>query len=186
MLETAITHYGYLAVLVGTFFEGETILIAAGFAASRGYLDLFGVIVAAFVGTFAGDQLFFFLGRRHSGRILSRFARFRQRAERVNDLLVRYQNVIIVGFRFAYGLRTVTPFVVGMSHVKTSRFVVLNIMGGLVWAIAVAVCGFLAGQALEAILGDLRQYERVALVVILLIGLGLAALHWCRQRRVRG
>ncbi|HYB20914.1 MAG TPA: hypothetical protein VEH09_08285 [Thermodesulfobacteriota bacterium] len=32
--------YGYWAILVGTFFEGETVLILGGFVASQGYLNL--------------------------------------------------------------------------------------------------------------------------------------------------
>ena len=62
-LQSLIDTYGYLAILVGTFFEGETILVLGGFAAYRGYLHLPWVIIAAFVGSLCGDQLFFFLGR---------------------------------------------------------------------------------------------------------------------------
>ncbi len=62
-LESFIQTYGYLALLVGTFLEGETILVLAGFAAHLGYLNLPWVILVAFVGTLSGDQLFFYLGR---------------------------------------------------------------------------------------------------------------------------
>ena len=47
-LESIVDTYGYLAVLLGTFLEGETILVLGGFAAHRGYLALPWVIVAAF------------------------------------------------------------------------------------------------------------------------------------------
>ena len=65
-LESMINTHGYWAVLVGTFFEGETVLLLGGFAASQGYLVLRWVIVVAFFGTLCADQLFFFLGRRYS------------------------------------------------------------------------------------------------------------------------
>ena len=65
-LESIVDTYGYLAVLLGTFLEDETILVLGGFAAHRGYLALPWVIVAAFLGSLCGDQLFFFLGRKHS------------------------------------------------------------------------------------------------------------------------
>lgn len=68
-LESLVTSYGYPAVLVGTFLEGETILVLAGFLAHRGYLDLPLVILTAFLGTFTGDQLF-------SGSAASRALRF--------------------------------------------------------------------------------------------------------------
>ena len=71
-LESLVDAYGYVAVLVGTFLEGETILILGGFAAHRGYMALPWVILAAFIGSLCGDQLFFFLGRWHSQAILSK------------------------------------------------------------------------------------------------------------------
>jgi len=58
-LESIVDTYGYVAVLLGTFLEGETILVLGGFAAHRGYLALPWVIVAAFFGSLCGDQLFF-------------------------------------------------------------------------------------------------------------------------------
>lgn len=62
-LQQIITDYGYISVLIGTFLEGETILIVAGFMAHRDYLELPLVILSAFVGTLAGDQLYFYIGR---------------------------------------------------------------------------------------------------------------------------
>lgn len=47
-LEEVVTHYGYIGILIGTFLEGETILIIAGFLAHRGYLELPFVIVRIF------------------------------------------------------------------------------------------------------------------------------------------
>ena len=59
-MEHLIDTYGYWAVLLATFPEGETILVIAGFAAHQGYLTLMPVILAAFAGSLCGDQLFFF------------------------------------------------------------------------------------------------------------------------------
>ena len=62
-IEILIQKFGYLAIFIGAFLEGETILIVGGFAAHRGYLLLPYVIFSAFLGTLFGDQLFFFIGR---------------------------------------------------------------------------------------------------------------------------
>ncbi|MGW8187802.1 MAG: DedA family protein [Desulfobacterales bacterium] len=83
MLESLIEKFGYLAVLLGTFLEGETILVLGGFAAHRGYLLLAGVILTAFCGSLMGDQLFFFLGRRNSRAFLDRRPLWKARADRV-------------------------------------------------------------------------------------------------------
>lgn len=57
--EELISTYGYVAVGIGTFQEGETILILGGFASHRGYLELPWVIACAFLGTLFGDRFYF-------------------------------------------------------------------------------------------------------------------------------
>lgn len=70
-METLIATYGYAAVAVGAFMEGEIVLILGGFAAQRGYLSLPWVIVVAFIATFLGDQILFHLGRWKGDAILA-------------------------------------------------------------------------------------------------------------------
>src|SRR5690242_4763030 len=53
--EPLLHHFGYLAVFIGTFLEGETILVFAGFFAERGYLKWLLVVLCAFGGAFAGS-----------------------------------------------------------------------------------------------------------------------------------
>ena len=97
-LGTFLASYGYLALWLGTFLEGETILVLGGVAAHQGYLKLTGVILAAFAGSFMGDQLFFFLGRRHSDYILRKRPGWQHSIDRVNLLLARFENTTILIF----------------------------------------------------------------------------------------
>ena len=65
MLESFLAKYGYIAILLGTAFEGETIMIMGGFSAHRGYLELLPwVVLAGFVGNFIQNMIYFVLGRR--------------------------------------------------------------------------------------------------------------------------
>ena len=48
MLQQFLHDFGYFALFLGTFFEGETILVLAGFLAFRGYMDINLVVVVAF------------------------------------------------------------------------------------------------------------------------------------------
>lgn len=185
-LESFINTYGYAAILVGTFVEGETVLVLGGFAAHRGYLELPWVILAAFVGSLCGDQLFFFLGRRHSHFILERRPAFKGKMERANRLITRFQTPLILGFRFLYGLRTVIPFALGASTVAVLRFIVLNAIGALVWAIGVAVGGYVFGNALELVMGDLKRYEFRLFGAIAITGMVIWALYFYRNRQNRG
>jgi membrane protein DedA with SNARE-associated domain len=179
-LETFLQSYGYLAIMLGTFLEGETVLILGGLAAQRGYLDLTGVILAAFVGSLCGDQLFFYLGRRHSDFLMRRPS-WQANLARANRLIDRFQTPLILGFRFLYGLRTVTPFALGISRVPAWRFVLLNVLGAGIWAAAISTGGFLFGNVLEKILGNLRHYERMLFALVAVVG-GMVWAHFLYRR----
>ena len=59
MLESFLAKYGYIAILLGTAFEGETIMIMGGFSAHRGYLELLPwVVLAGFVGNFIQNLIY--------------------------------------------------------------------------------------------------------------------------------
>lgn len=169
-LQTIIENYGYYAVFVGAFLEGETVLILAGFAASRGYLALPYVMLVAFVASVLGDGLYFFLGRWHGPRILARFPMLRSRAAKVETLLHRYHAPVILVLRFLYGLRTVGPMVIGMSRLAPARFISFNILGASLWAVLVGGLGYAFGNTLELLLSDLHRYEQLALGGIAVAG----------------
>jgi len=94
-LESLIETYGYLAILIGTFLEGETILVLGGFAAHRGYLALPWVILAAFIGSLCGDQLFFYLGRKHSQMILAKRQSWQSRIETASLALLEPKAALV-------------------------------------------------------------------------------------------
>jgi membrane protein DedA with SNARE-associated domain len=188
MLESLIARYGYAAVLIGTFLEGETILVLGGFAAHRGLLWLPGVMLAAFVGSLLSDQLFFLLGRWRGAAWLARFPQWQPGVERVRTLLNRYHTALILGFRFLYGLRNVTPFALGLSDIPIRRFVLLNTLGAAVWAVVVALLGWYLGEAAKQMLGHVQRYERAVGVAIVAAGLALWIWHHvaARRRAARG
>ena len=169
-LHSLIETYGYYAVFLGTFLEGETILVMAGFAAHRGHLSLPWVMVVAFAGSLLGDQFFFFLGRRHGAALLARFPQLRKRATTFERLLHDYHAPLIVVVRFLYGLRIVGPIVIGMSQVPAYRFIIFNVTGAIIWAIAIAGAGYLFGHAIGLLLHDIQHYEVAALGAVALAG----------------
>lgn len=181
-LEPLLLSYGYPIVLLGSFLEGETIMILGGLFARLGYLSLDLVIVFGMCGTLAGDQLYFYLGRRHGKQLLARHPARVARLGRVLDKLERHQNLLILGFRFLYGLRTITPFAIGMSEVSWLRFAVLNLLGAAIWAITFGSAGYFFGKVMETVLGNLEHYElELILAVSACTGL-LWLLHRLRNR----
>jgi len=178
--EPLIAKYGYWVLILGTALEGETILVVAGYLAHRGYLQLPYVIAAAMFGTFVGDQVFFQLGRQSGKAFLARHPHWQTRADRVRNLLDRHQIALVMGFRFMYGLRTVSPFVIGMSGFPRKLFLPLNAASAAIWATTIGGAGYFFGRVLQQILRDARQYEKP--VVLGLFGCGIAVWIWHSRR----
>jgi len=173
-LQQLVIDYGYLALFIGTYLEGETILLIAGFLAHSGIgLELPLVILSAFLGTFAGDQTFFYIGRWKGIQFLEKRPLWHSKTDKVFDLLRRHQLPVILGFRFIYGIRNVTPFVIGASRLNPLKFFVLNFLGALIWAISFGVIGYQFGDLAEKVLGDVEQYEFYFLGLLILGGLFL-------------
>jgi membrane protein DedA with SNARE-associated domain len=184
-----ITSYGYFAVFFGVLLEGETILIAAGLAAHRGYVSLPAVIGVAFAATLAVDQALFTFGRRRGAAYVTKHVSLRPKVERVNTLFGRHYAWFIVIRRFLYGLRTVSSVVLGMSDVPAGRFLVFNAIGAAIWAATMAGLGYLFGAAVVSVLGRIEHVEREIMIGILgagaLLWLVRAAWAGTRRRRVR-
>jgi membrane protein DedA with SNARE-associated domain len=179
-LEAFLLRWGYLAVGLGTFFEGETILIAAGALAHHGLLSLSWVMLSAFVGSLTGDQLWFVIGRRYGPPFIAKRPKLAARTEVVTGWLRKYGTAFVLGFRFLYGLRSVTPVLLGASRYAPRRFIVLNGVGAALWSVSFGYLGYGVGASLAALLARRGRIEE-----LLLVALGVGLLVALLSRRAR-
>jgi membrane protein DedA with SNARE-associated domain len=179
-VSSLVEQYGYAMVFVGALSEGESVLLAAGFAAHRGLLKLTQVMGLAFVAGTLGDQLCFWLGRRYGERLFARFPSIARQAHRLQPLLARHPNASILSVRFLYGLRTAGPIALGALGVPRLKFALLNMLGAALWAVGVTALGYQFGNAMQWLLDDLRAVEEVLLVALLVAGLA-----WTLYRHLR-
>lgn len=183
-MEELIARFGYLAVLAGTFFEGETVPVLAGFAANQGLLRLDLVMLCAFAGSFCGDQLWFWIGRRYGKTWLAKHPKSAAAADKVGRLLDRWGDWFVLSFRFLYGLRAVSPVAIGLSSISALRFAVLNLISAAVWAVAVGSLGYAFGQAIEGTMGRLKVWEHRILAAAA-IALAVYVLHRVVKARLQ-
>lgn len=162
----AYPELAYLIILVGTFLEGETIVILIASMAADGRPNLALIILSAFAGSLAGDQTWFYVGRFKGKRLLAKRPLWQQKAQKVYRLLERHSTWLLLGFRFLYGLRNVTPFALGMSELSGKRFLILNAIGAAIWAFAFGYGGYKIGEALETNLKHYRFHVLAALCLI--------------------
>ena len=181
-MENLIADFGYLAVFIGTFLEGETVLALGGVAAAHGYLSFLAVVGTAVIGGFLGDQTCFFVGRRYGHRILQRYPALAAKAPRVQALLRRWDATAVILLRFCYGLRIAGPIVIGTCGISPWRLALFNFIGVLLWAPLVAAIGYFAWQAVEHWLGRFRHLQLLLVMVLLLaITIGWLLVQWRRR-----
>ena len=174
----------YGITFLWTFLEGESFVIIAGAASFKGHLNIYLLIAAAWIGSFCGDQLYFFLGRRFGKRLLARFPRFEGGVQVALNMLHKYHTLFILTYRYIYGVRNVASFAMGMSELSWPRFIVLNFIAAGLWANSFAWGGYLIGKAFEAVLGDITQnFGYIMLGVFVFVVALLTLIHWRAKKK---
>ena len=177
-LEQLVADYGYVAILIGTFFEGETILLVGAFAAHEGFLRIDLVVLIAFIGSCAGDQFRYMIGRRYGHARLMDRPWLAERVARITRWLERYPTLFILGFRFVYGIRNVAPVAIALSKIPPWRFYVLNVVAAALWAVTGGLAGYLFGAAVEAFIGQLHAVEQRLIAGVALAVIGYLVGRW--------
>jgi len=81
-------------------------------------------------------------------------------------------------------LRTVGPVALGVSKVPALRYLVLNAIAAVIWAVCFSLLGFVFGRTIEALLGRLHGVEtKLAIAVALGVLVWLAYQVYARRRR---
>jgi len=164
-----IMNYGYVAILIGSFFEGETILVIGGLAVQQGYLELPLVFLCSLIGTLASDNTFFFLGRYHGQKLVAKYHFFQKLNHVSGKMSNRSGKFLAFAMRFMYGFRHLAPFSLGMSAIRTRTFLFYNFLGGLTWVLDIGFAGYFFGDVLEIFLGKIRHYEFRAVVIAIIV-----------------
>ncbi len=148
-MENFLDQYGYMALLVGTFFEGETAILVASSLIYRGLFDFPFTILAAFFGSFISDWLYYLIGRLNGKYFLAKRPGLQARVEPVTKFFHKHQLQILFSYRFLYGFRVIIPLIVGMSGLSPARYLFYSTLTGLMWATLVSTVGYWVGRLLK-------------------------------------
>ncbi len=158
---------------------GETILLIAAAAAAAGTGQIVWVIIAAAAGAVIGDNIAFYLGRRHGRAILRRFAHLgEERLVRSEAFFTRHGPKTIFIARFIPVVRSVSAYLAGINQMSPRTFAIYNLAGGLTWAAVIGSLGYIFGKNLPLLEAGLRQAGGV-LAAVLVVG---AFVLWLNHR----
>jgi len=181
-----IAKYGLAALFVGAGVEGEAVVVTGGILAHKGLVPLWGAMLVSALGSCLVDQLWYFAGRycRHYRwvQVLMRKPAF----ARAVGFLERHPIAFIFGFRFVYGMRTVSPIAIGTTQIAPRTFVPLNILSAAIWGPLFTLLGYAFGRAIDPVLHRLQSGFIYALLGVAAVGAIGLAIVWLVRRRDAG
>ena len=162
--------YGYIILFAWSVLEGESGLIMAGLLSSTGDMNLYISIFIAGLGGFAGDQIYFYIGRYNKKYVHTKFKNQRRKFALAHLLLKKYGWPIIFAQRYMYGLRTVIPISIGLTRYDAKTFALINLLSAWTWAAITIVPVWYFGDEILELLKQAKQYWYIAIPLVLSLG----------------
>jgi phosphatidylglycerol lysyltransferase len=188
-MEALLLKYGYALLFLGVAVEGEAFLVAAALLVHRGYFQLPIVVAVAVAANTAADLLYYVAARARGKEWLERRYGKSPHYRRVVLGLERHGRLLLLGSRFAFGFRILIPAACGALGMPPGTFLPLVVLAGAVWAAPTALLAYYAGGAIESVLVDLRRYEVLIAVAVVLVPAGYVGarrlLRGVRRRDLR-
>lgn len=171
-------------LLVGFFLPGDTLLFAAGLAASQGQVSLVVLIIAIIVAAILGDNVGYTLGQKAGPKIFQKKDGIifrREYIEQAEKFYEKHGGKTIIMARFVPMVRTFAPVVAGAGKMPRERFMFFNVLGGILWGAGMPLLGYFVGNKIP----HLDKYIEVVMIAIILASFGLAILHLLKDKTTR-
>ena len=169
-------------LLIGFFLPGDTLLFAAGFLASQGFLNIYALIVGCFVCAVLGDNVGYATGNRFGYKLFSKEDSLffhKKNIVKAQKFYDQHGKKTIVLARFLHVVRTFAPIVAGIAKMNYATFFKYNLIGGLVWTTGLSLLGFVLGN----IIPDVDKYLIPITLVIVVISVIPSLLHLFADRK---
>lgn len=165
-IQQIIEAIGYPGIGLMVFIENifppipsEVVIPFSGFAAKRGDLSLFGVILAGVIGSVLGALPLYYVGKKWGAKGVKQFVNNRGRAlgfspddiDRAQDWFERHGNAAVFLCRMVPGLRSVISIPAGIAEMNLTLFMVWTILGTTIWTALLALAGYFLGANYSAI-----------------------------------
>ena len=169
-------------LLIGFFLPGDSLLFAAGFLASQGFLNIYALIVGCFICAVLGDNVGYAIGKRFGYKLFSKEDSLffhKKNIVKAQKFYDQHGKKTIVLARFLPVVRTFAPIVAGIAKMNYATFFKYNLIGGLVWTTGLSLLGFVLGN----IIPDVDKYLIPITLVIVVISVIPSLLHLFADRK---
>jgi membrane-associated protein len=160
-------------LVVTPILPGDSLLFAIGALSAMGSMSIWVILILLSTAAILGDTLNYFIGYKFGDYFIQRQSRFvkKEYLDKTHAFYEKYGGKTIILARFVPIVRTFAPFVAGMGSMTYSKFILYNIVGGIVWIFSLTLLGFFFGN-----LPIVKQ--NFSLVIFGIIGVSLLPMVW--------
>ncbi len=135
-------------LIVMPFLPGDSLLFASGTLAALGVMNIWVLVLLLCVAAFLGDSVNFSIGSFLGKKVFERDYRFfkREHLIKTNEFYERHGGKTIILARFIPIVRTFAPFIAGVGKMDYSRFMLYNVIGGILWVFICSFGGYFFGN----------------------------------------
>lgn len=166
-----IQTYGYFAIIVGAFFEGETVMVLGAYAVQQEIFNFWWLILAGTLGAFIGDQFYYQVGAKVGYKFVNDRPKLADKFNKASSLIDKYPTMTILCMRFAWGLRTIIPISFGVKKFNLIHYMIANLIASVLWSFIVVTIGIKITHWLHQLWDHLlhNHHSADSIIVITLI-----------------
>jgi membrane-associated protein len=166
-------------LVVTPFLPGDSLLFAAGSFAALGSLNVFVLFVLLSFAAILGDTVNYMIGHYIGPRAFSGNIRFLkvEYLDRTHEFYERHGGKTIILARFIPIIRTFAPFVAGIGAMTYPKFLVYNVVGGVLWVGLFVFGGYYFGN-----LPIVKENFALVILAIIFISVLPGVIEFFRER----
>lgn len=166
--------------VITPFLPGDSLLFAAGTFAAAGSLDVALLFLILSIAAILGDTVNYWVGHYIGPKVFRKETRFikKKYLERTHNFYEKHGGKTIIIARFVPIIRTFAPFVAGVGAMTYSKFILYNVVGGIVWVFLFVFGGYYFGN-----ITVVKNNFSLVIIVIILISLVPGFTEFIRHRK---
>ena len=173
MIEGLYESCGYLASFLGTFIEGEILLLTSVVSAKLGYFNFFGGLIAAFFGAFLRDTLQFLIVKKQGKKLLAKKPQLQLKLDNASGWFNKNPLLYLTVYRLMYGFSTVVIMLSGLKdNISYSRFAFHSAISIGIWIMILGGFGYFCAEIMIEQLNLIGEYAPQFISVLAIIGFG--------------
>ena len=186
-------HYAYAILFLWVLVEqlgvpvpSIPVLLTAGTLSATHRVSAVGSVVAVLAACIAADSVWYGLGRRYGNAVLKLLCRFSFEAQtcvtKTEGYFLKRGAVTLLFAKFVPGLSTVAAPIAGQTGMVYPRFMLYDLAGSAIWALAYILGGRFFGDVAKKSAPFFAVLGHFAVVIFILMVLGIMAYKVWKQR----